>query len=47
MSKFMVLTFYSGNEDIFEVFDRVVTFNGEESKDIKFQIHDKGIQGIY
>ena len=45
MSKFMVLTFYSGNEDIFEVFDRVVTFNGEESKDIKFQIHDKGIQG--
>ena len=45
MSKFMVLTFYSGNEDIFEVFDRVVTFYGEESKDIKFQIHDKGIQG--
>jgi hypothetical protein len=43
--KFMVLSFYSGNEDILEVIDRNVVFNNDETKNIKFKIYDKGVLG--
>ena len=41
--KFMVLSFYSSNEDVLEVIDRVATFNIRESKDIKLRVYNKGI----
>ena len=44
-NKFLVLSFYSGNEEVLEVIDRVASFNIGESKDIKFRIHDKGNLG--
>ena len=37
-----VLSFYSGNEDIMEVIDRIVVFNGGEEKNIKLKFNDKG-----
>ena len=39
----MVLAFYKGNEYFFEIIDKVASFNMNESKDIKFKIHDKGV----
>ena len=43
-NKLMVLSFYSSNEDILEIIDRVVTFNSQETKDIKLRIkNEKGI----
>ena len=44
-NKFLVLAFYSGNEEVLEIIDRVASFNIGESKDIKFKIHDKGNLG--
>ena len=44
-NKFMVLSFYSGNDDILEVIDKIMTFNGHETKDIKIKINDKGAPG--
>ena len=44
-NKFMVLSFYSGKEEVLEVIDRVATFNIGESKDIKLKINDKGSLG--
>ena len=43
--KFMVLSFYSANEDIMEVIDRVVVFNGNEEKIIKLRFNDEGEVG--
>ena len=40
--KFMVLSFYSANEDIMEVIDRVAVFNGNEEKIIKLRFNDEG-----
>ena len=36
---FMVLSFYSSNSDVLEIIDRVETFEGEKSKDIKLKVH--------
>ena len=42
-SKISVLSFYSGNEDIMEVIDRIAVFNeDEEEKNIKLKFNDKG-----
>ena len=43
--KFMVLSFYSGNEEVLEVIDKVQTFNGGETKNIKLKVNDKGAPG--
>ena len=43
--KFMVLSFYSGNEEVLEVIDKVQTFNGSETKNIKLKVNDKGVPG--
>ena len=37
-----ILTFYSGDDNIMEVIDKVNSFNVEETKKIKLLIHDKG-----
>ena len=41
-SKPSVLSFYSGNEDIMEVIDRIAVFNEGEEKNIKLKFNDKG-----
>ena len=40
-----ILVFFSGNEEILEVIDKMNSFNVNETKSIKFLIHDKGIIG--
>ena len=41
----MVLSFYSGNEEVLEVIDKIQTFNGSETKNIKLKVNDKGVPG--
>ena len=41
----LILSFFSGNEEILEVIDRMSSFNSGETKPIKLLIHDKGIIG--
>ena len=43
--KFKVLSFYSGNEEVLEVIDKIQTFNGYETKNIKLKVNDKGDPG--
>ena len=40
-----IIVFYSENEQILEVIDRMNSFNADETKSIKFLLHDKGIIG--
>ena len=43
IGKQTILTFYSGDENIMEVIDRVNSFNVDETKQIKLLIHEKGM----
>ena len=45
IGKWTILNFYSGDDEIMEVIDRVNSFNVDETKQIKLLIHEKGTIG--